>query len=266
MANHESKGTALITGASTGIGATYADRLARRGYDLVLVARDRQRLEDLAHRLRSETGVRTEVIKADLTSKADLAFIEERLRSDHSISILVNNAGTAGASQVIGADLDQIESMIQLNVLALTRLAAAAAPGFAERGKGIIVNLSSVLGIAPEVAGAVYGASKAYVLNFTLSLHQELNPKGVQVQAVLPGMTRTEIWARSGKDIDSLPQNMLMEVEEMVDAALTGLDRKELVTIPSLPDPADWNAFTAARQKLGPNLSHKEAAPRYKVA
>ena len=263
MNPHTDKGVALITGASSGIGATYADRLAHRGYDLVLVARDAPRLEQLAARLRTDTGVTIEVVRADLTQEADLSRVEQRLRSDVTITMLVNNAGVAVLGPLVGGDLGSLEAMIDLNVVAVTRLASAAATNFVARGAGILINLSSVLALAPEQFNAVYSATKAYVLNLSLSLHQELSPSGVQVQVVLPGATRTALWARAGVDVAGLPASMLMEVEEMVDAALVGLDRRELVTIPSLPDSADWEAYTAARLSLGPNLSRQHAADRY---
>jgi uncharacterized protein len=259
-------GSALITGASTGIGATYADRLARRGYDLILVARDQVRLEDVAARLRAETGVAVQVVKADLTVKPDLLRVEQLLRTDESITVLVNNAGIAASGGFAGSDPDRVEAMVQLNVLAVARLAGAALPGFLARGRGIIINLASVVALAPERFAGIYGGTKAFVLHFSQSLHQEVGAAGVQVQAVLPGATRTEIWERSGIDLSTLPASMVMGVDEMVDAALAGLDRGELVTIPALPDVADWEAFTAARLNLGPNLSLDHAADRYKVA
>jgi short-subunit dehydrogenase len=265
MNTHTDKGVALITGASSGIGATYADRLARRGYDLILVARDAPRLEQLAARLQADTGITSEVFRADLTEEADLARVEQRLRSHPTMTMLVNNAGVAVGGPLAGGDLDRLEAMIDLNVVAVTRLASAAATNFVARGAGILINLSSVLALAPEQFNAVYSGTKAYVLNLSLSLHQELSPSGVQVQVVLPGATRTAIWERAGIDVASLPASMLMEVEEMVDAALVGLDRHELVTIPSLPDSADWEAFTAARLHLGPNLSREHAADRYNL-
>jgi uncharacterized protein len=264
--NHPNfKRTALITGASSGIGATYADRLARRGYDLILVARDRQRLDRLATRLSGETRVQVATLQADLTSKADLARVEQRLRSDDSITMLVNNAGVGANGTLANADLDSIEAMIRLNVVALTRLAAAAASGFVARGKGKLINIGSVVALAPETFNASYSATKAYVLSLSQSLHAEIGKHGAQVQVVLPGVTRTEIWERTGIDVSSLPASMIMEAGEMVDAALAGLDRGELVTVPSLPDAADWEAFIAARVRLGPNLSHDHAADRYKV-
>jgi short-subunit dehydrogenase len=259
-------GTALITGASTGIGATYADRLARRGHDLILVARDHQRLEALATRLRAATGVAVEVLPADLTQGAGLARVEQRLRSDERITLLLNNAGMAVSGSLLDADPDRLQAMILLNVLAPTRLAAAIAPGFVRRGGGTLINIASVLALAPELFNGVYSGTKAYLLNFTQSLQQEIGKAGVRVQAVLPGATRTEIWERAGTDINALPASMLMEVDAMVDAALKGLDSGEQVTIPSLPDPGQWEAFTSARLALAPNLSRDRPAARYLAA
>ena len=255
-------GTALITGASAGIGATYAERLARRGHDLLLVARDRVRLEALAARLRADTGVSVEVLPADLTQRADLARVEQRLREDARITMLVNNAGIAVAGSLVDADPDRLEAMIQLNVVAPTRLAAAVAPRFAAAGSGTLVNVASVLALAPEMFNGSYSGTKAYVLNLSQALQHELAPRGVRVQAVLPGATRTELWERAGIELASLPPSMVMDVNEMVDAALAGLDHGETVTIPSLPDQGDWEAYSAARLALAPNLSRDRAAPR----
>ncbi|WP_394790777.1 SDR family NAD(P)-dependent oxidoreductase [Rhodoferax sp.] len=258
-----SLGTALITGASSGIGAVYADRLAQRGYDLILVARDQARLEALAERLRAEAGVQVEVLPAALTVKADVARIEQRLRSDASITLLLNNAGVASKGSLVESDIDSVDEMVQLNVVTLTRLAAAALAGFVPRGKGILVNIGSVVALVPETFNASYSATKAYVLSLSQSLHAEASPSGVQVQAVLPGATRTEIWDRAGFGLANLPSEILMDTADMVDAALVGMDRRELITIPSLPDAADWEAFTAARMKMGPNLSRNQPATRY---
>jgi hypothetical protein len=261
MTSH--KGSALITGASAGIGATYAKRLAQRGYDLILVARDGGKLSQLAASLGDKFGVKTEVTPADLTKKSDLVRIEARLVEDPNIALFVNNAGIVGPTQTVGADPDALESVIALNVIAATRLAAAAATAFAPRKQGAIINLASVVAFAPERFGSAYGASKAYVLHLSQSLQHELATSGVQVQAVLPGATRTEIFDRAGIDIAMLDPNILMDVGEMVDAALVGFDRGELVTIPALPEAADYAALEAARAHLGPNLSRNHAAPRY---
>ncbi|UXY54285.1 SDR family NAD(P)-dependent oxidoreductase [Pseudomonas tohonis] len=264
MSSHNLKGTALITGASSGIGATYAERLARRGLDLLLVARDQKRLDELARRLGGEYGVKVDTLKADLTQRADLRAVEQRLATDAAIKVLVNNAGVAQNGTLADADLDQVDSMIQLNVTALTHLSVVAAKRFGDAGEGAIINLASVVALIPEMFNATYSATKAYVLSLTQTLNHEIAAKGVQVQAVLPGITRTEIWERSGIDAAHLDPNMIMEAGEMVDAALAGFDQGELVTIPSLPDAADWAAVVSARTKLGPNMSRSSAAARYK--
>ncbi|REE20776.1 hypothetical protein B0G71_3914 [Paraburkholderia sp. BL27I4N3] len=262
-ATQSGKGTALVTGASSGIGAVYADRLARRGYDLILVARDVQRLNGLAERLTSQTGRHVETIGADLTVKADVRRIEERLRTDRGITMLVNNAGVGATAPLIDSDVDELEKMIDLNVTALTRLTAAVVPGLVERGNGIVINIASIVALSPEMLNGTYSGTKAYVLNLTQSLHHEVGGKGVQSQAVLPGATSTAFWDRAGLAVEHLPQQIVMTAEDMVDAALAGLDQGELVTIPSLPDVADWERFNSARQHLQPNLSHKVPAARY---
>jgi short-subunit dehydrogenase len=257
-----SKGTALVTGASSGIGAIYAERLAARGYDLILVARNQDRLTELAKRLASQFHRRTEVIVADLTGDG-LATVEAVLRQNTSISLLVNNAGILAAGPLLSSDLNRMDEMIAINVRAPMRLAYAAAPGFVERGGGAIINIGSIVGVAPEILNGVYGGTKAFMLAFSLSLHKELADKNVRVQAVLPGATATEVWERAGMPIANLPAAIVMKAEDVVDAALAGFDQGELVTLPSLPDVADWDAYEAARQKLMPNLSRNTPAARY---
>lgn len=254
----------LITGASTGIGATYADRFARRGHDLVLVARNEQRMEALAARLRQETGVAIDIIQADLTQAADLTVVEARLRDDPRIGILINNAGTALGGAFIEQSTDDVTQLVALNTVALLRLASAAAPRFAAAGEGAIVNIGSVVGLAPEFAMTVYGATKAFALFLSQGLSVELGPQGVYVQAVLPAATRTEIWERAGADVNTM--DGVMEVDELVDAALAGFDRREPVTIPPLPDVEQWNAFQSARQAMLPNTRQEHAAARYRTA
>ncbi len=255
------KQTFLVTGASNGIGAVYADRLAKRGHDLVLVARSADKLEALAERLRHETGVAVEVLAADLGKAGDLAKVEARLREDAAITGLVNNAGIAGEGPILTADPAHIDNMIALNVSAVTRLAAAIAPRLATRGSGTIINITSVTALMPEAFTAVYPATKAFVLAFSEALQAELGPKGVHVQAVLPGITRTAIWEE--ERLAQIPAEMVMSVDDMVDAALAGLDLGERITIPSLPDTADLERFLAARGALRPNLSLRKPAPRY---
>lgn len=258
------KPSVLITGASTGIGAVYADRFARRGHDLVLVARDADRMQALAARLRRETGVAIDVVPADLTSPDDLAKVEARLRDDARIGILVNNAGAAAPGSFEEQTPDETGRLIALNTTALTRLTSAVTPRFVRAGEGAIINIASVVALAPELGLTVYGATKAFVLFLTQGLNLELGPKGVYVQAVLPAATRTEIWERSGRDVNSL--SGVMEVDELVDAALVGFDRRETITIPPLPDAGQWTAFDAARQSMLPNFVNAHAAPRYRSA
>lgn len=254
--------TVLITGASAGIGATYAERFAQRGHDLVLVARDRARLETLAARLRTQHPIAVDVLPADLTQQADLAAVEARLRDDARIGILVNNAGMAQSGGFLQQNADGIDRLIALNVTALTRLAGAVAPRFAQSGTGAIVNVGSVVGFAPEFGMSIYGATKAFVLFLSQGLNLELSSKGVYVQAVLPAATRTEIWERAGIDVDSLPE--VMEVSDLVDAALVGFDRRELVTIPPLQVAGRWDALDGARQGLLSDIRQAQVAERYR--
>jgi uncharacterized protein len=265
MVTQTSVGTAVVTGASTGIGAVYAERLAKRGYDLVLVARDRSKLDRLARQITDDTRRSVEVVAADLNNKKDLTAVETKLRTDSSITLLVNNAGVASGAPLLGSDVDQMDAMIALNVTALTRLTYAAVPGFVARGKGAIINISSIVAVAPELLNGVYGASKAYVLAFSQSLQHELNGKGIRVQAVLPGATRTPLWSLAGIDVDTALKGRVMDAGDMVDAALAGFDLGEFATVPSLPELKDWNAFEAAREALKPNLSLAEPARRYGV-
>ncbi|WP_416203139.1 SDR family NAD(P)-dependent oxidoreductase [Xanthomonas euvesicatoria] len=251
----------LITGASTGIGAVYAERFAQRGHNLVLVARDKERLDALAARLRDSHRVSVDVLQADLTQPADLTAVETRLRDDALIGILVNNAGIAQSGGIVQQDATAIDRLIALNITALTRLSAAVAPRFAQSGSGAIVNLGSVVGLAPEFGMSVYGATKAFVLFLSQGLHVELGAKGVYVQAVLPAGTRTEIWERAGIDINTLSD--LMDVGELVDAALVGFDRRELVTIPPLHVAERWDALDGARQGLLSDIRQANAAERY---
>ena len=260
------QGTALITGASSGIGAVYAERLARRGYDVILVARNRDRLIALADRITSETRQSVEILDADLNDRDALAAVEAKLRQDASITLLVNNAGVGTHTPLLDSDVDAMTRMIDLNVIALTRLTYAAVPGFVARGKGAVINISSIVAISPETLNGVYGGSKAFVLAFSQSLHHELADKGVQVQAVLPGATATDFWQTGGLPIEHLPEGIVMSASDMVDAALTGFDRRELVTIPSLHADEEWDAYEAARRAMSPHLSSDVPAPRYATA
>ena len=256
-------GTALITGASTGIGATYADRLARRGYDLILVSRNQAALEQLAARLTADTGVSVRVLAADLTVGADLRRVEAVLRDDPSITLLVNNAGAATLGALAGADLERLDRDIQLNIVAPTHLSRAVLPGFIARNRGTLVNIASVMSQMVQPGNSVYGGTKAYLLHFSEVLAAELRASAIRVQAVLPGATATALWNGSGVELKDLPSEIVMNVGVMVDAALSGLDLGETITIPSLPDAGDWQRLVRARDDLQPNLSRKQPALRY---
>jgi uncharacterized protein len=263
MTSIRSQGIALITGASTGIGAIYADRLAKRGHDLILVARNKARLASLARRIANDTGRKVETVEADLTAPADLKRVEHILRTNAGISMLVNNAGVGATAPLLASDVDKMEDMIRLNVTALTRLTYAAAPAFVARGNGTIINISSAVAIAPELLNGVYGATKAFVLALTQTLVHELADKGVRVQAVLPGATATEFWDIAGMPVHQLPAQMVMSADDLVDAALAGLDLDEIVTIPSLPDQTEWDRYETARRAMSGKLSSAIPAPRY---
>jgi hypothetical protein len=264
--NTQSKGLAVITGASSGIGAVYADRLARRGYDLLLVARSTRRLDKLAEKLAGETRRKIEVMTADLTNRADVEWVARFLREDPRVTLLVNNAGVGATAPLLNSDAAEMSRMIALNVEALTRLTYAAVPGFVKRGSGTIINIASVVAIAPERLNGVYGGTKAFVLAFSQSLRHELANTGVKVQVVLPGATATDFWDNAGKPVEQLPKHIVMSASNMVDAALAGFDQREFVTIPALPDAGQWESYEAARQALMPNLSRAEPADRYGVA
>jgi len=259
------QGIALITGASTGIGAVYADRLAKRGYDLILVARSKDKLDDVAKQIRSTTGRKAEILQADLSVPADVKRVADRLASDSSITAFVNNAGIASASKLLEADPAYLDQMIQINVTAFTRLAISAASNFVKHSRGLIINIGSVVALAPELLNGVYSGSKAFVQNFSTALKNELVKKGVTVQVVLPGATATPLWEKAGVPVASLPPEWVMTTEDMVDASLSGLDQGEFATIPALPNVADFEAYEKARLALAPNLSRKAPAARYGV-
>jgi uncharacterized protein len=265
MTGAQNNGTALITGASTGIGALYADRLAYRGYNLIIVARNQVRLDSLARKLTTATGRSIEVVAADLTQWADLATVEKILQQDASITMLVNNAGVGSVASILHADVNAMQQMINLNITALTRLSYAAAPAFVKRGTGTIINISSVVAIAAEALNGVYSASKSYVLSFGHSLQKDLADKGVRVQTVLPGATATEFWDVAGYPPQKTSE-ITMSAEDCVDAALAGLDAGELVTIPGLHDGSLWTHWEAERKAIGRKFRNAKPAPRYRVA
>lgn len=263
--NSNTNGFAVVTGASTGMGAVYADRLARRGHDLILVARNTDKLKALADQVVQATGRRVETLTADLRRAADLETIAQRLRTDPAISMLVNNAGVGSSTPLLDSDVAAMGEMIALNVDALMRLTYAAAPAFVARGGGTIVNMASIVAIGPEILNGVYGGTKAFVVAFTQSLHHELAGRGLRVQAVCPGAVGTDFWALAGTPLDQLPPTIVMSPQDAVDAALAGLDQGEIVTLPALADLAAWQTYEDARQALIPIISRTQPAARYGV-
>lgn len=226
-----SRKRALVTGASAGIGEAFAEKLAQSGYDLIVVARDRQRLEKLAEKLQHSDNAQVEVLSADLTDPTELHVVE-RVVSDGNLDLLVNNAGFGTYGTFADLDPDREESEIRLNVIALVRLTRAALPGMVERGSGAIINVSSMGAFQAGPFNATYCATKAFVNSFTEALHEELRGTGVQVQALCPGFTRTEFQQRAGIEVVRVPSMAWMEADEVVNSALAALQNGEVVCVP----------------------------------
>lgn len=261
--SQEPKPAALITGASEGIGAVYADRLAKRGYRLIVVARSADRLQLLARTLQEKYQTVIQPIAADLTSAAELARVEHILGTDREISLLVNNAGAAKASVLVDVTSTQLNAMISLNVTALTQLCLAVLPRFLEQRRGTIVNIGSILALHPMPLSSIYSATKAYVLQFTRALQQEVAGKNITVQLVLPSRIRTEMWQKAGSSLSKLDQRTIMSPEDLVDAALSAMEKRELITIPSLEDTTMWSTFDHARMKLFLGSQNGKPGSRY---
>lgn len=265
-----SRKTAVVTGASSGIGAVYADRLAARGYDLVLVARRGDRLAALAEKLSAAHGVKVRSLVADLGNDADIDKIEEVLRNDDSVQLLVNNAGLARLRTLAKSTIEDSMEQVSLNIVALTRLTQAALPRFVARNVGTIINIASVLSVHSWEASSVYSGTKAYVLTFSRGIQDELAKAGsnVKLQIVLPASTATEIWSEgvSGIPLSALGQDTIMSAEDCVDAALTGLDNGELITWPSVDDEKLWSSYDSARAALFAATQTGTPASRYRKA
>lgn len=266
MSDSNSKKVAVVTGASSGIGAVYADRLAARGYDLVLVARRADRLEALSQKISKAYGAKVQVIAADLEKEADLVSVEKVLATDPAVRMLVNNAGLSRLRPIEHSPLQDSLSQIALNITALVRLTHAVLPALLSRNDGVIVNIASVLAIHTLPVSSVYSGTKAFVLNFSRGLQDELAQTGVKVQVVLPASTATEIWDASGVPLSTLDQETVMTAETLVDAALAGLDKGETITWPSVADATLWDKYDAARSALFAATQTSRPAPRYKAA
>jgi uncharacterized protein len=220
--------TALVTGATAGIGAAFARQLAARGHDLVLVARDGSRLRALA----AELPTAVEALPADLATDVGCALVEGRCAA--GVDLLVNNAGLGTKGAFHEAPVEQEEHLLRLNVRAVMRLTHAALPPMVQRRSGAVLNVSSVAGFAPGTRGATYSASKAWVTNFSESLHLQYAEHGVRVLALCPGFTRTEFHARAEMDVSGIPDRLWLDADDVVRTALRDLDAGKSLSVPGL--------------------------------
>ncbi len=262
---------ALVTGASSGIGAAFAKRLAGDRYDLILVARRGDRLEALAQDIRKNHPVAVEVLVADLTQPAELQAVEERIANASDLAMLVNNAGFGGYMPFISLEPDRAEELIRLQVLAVTRLTRAALPGMIARGQGAIINVSSRLAYSaplpspPLPKRATYAATKAYINVFTQILANELEGTGVRLQALCPGVVQTEFHQRMGMDPGQYPPGLVMAPEDLVEASLVGLERGEVICIPALADPSLVAQIDENQRRLFEQSRTGQVAERYQA-
>lgn len=257
---------AVVTGASAGIGQSFAERLARDAWDLVLVARRRDRLDELAAKLReAHHGRRVDVLAADLTAPEGVHAVEQRIAAEPTLELLVNNAGFGTSGAFAELDRDAEEQELRLNVVALTRLTHAALEAFRARGHGTVINVSSLAGFQPAPFNATYAATKAFVNSFTQSLHEELRGTGMRVQLLCPGFTRTEFQEVAGVRTDGVPAFAWMEPEAVVDASLEGLRRGELIVIPGAGNKVMGAVLrtlpSAAARRLGATILRRTLAP-----
>jgi short-subunit dehydrogenase len=257
------KGTAVVTGATGGIGALYAAGLAERGYDLLLVGRQQKTLDAVAKAVKQKANVKVETIVANLAEAKELARIEARISSDPAITTLINSATSVTFSPLAKLGLQALDETITVNITALTRLTHAVLPGLLARGAGAIVNMASVLAFHPWPEFSVYNASKAYVVSFSQALQGEVADKGVLVQVVTPPAVDTDFWNHAGLPVSNLPAGAVMKPQHLVDAALRGLDRGESWVFPSLSEQALWDDHQKTRQALVGGLMNGAPAPRY---
>ena len=230
----DSRPLAVVTGASAGIGAAYARRLAAEGFDLVLVARRKDRLEALASELRSRHGVEVEVLPADLTKDAELKAVEDRIARAENLEFLLNNAGFGAGGWFYKTPVDSHDAMHRLHVMATLRLSHAALRRMTARGRGAVVNVSSVAAFVTRPGTTSYYATKAWINCFTEGLYLELKTarSPVRVQALCPGYTLTEFHDVMGFDRKLVPASLWMSAEEVVEASLRGLARGRLIVVP----------------------------------
>lgn len=256
-------GTAVITGASAGLGKLFADRFAERGYDLILIARRANRLETLAKSLKEQYGVAAGWIAADLGNAIELDEVVRTIAADRSITLLLNNAGTAALGRVADSQAEDLAAMINVNIVALTRLSIAVLSGFKERNRGTIVNIGSVLGLHSLPISSIYSGTKGYVLNFTRGLQDEVSGTGVQVQLVLPAAIATDIWDNAGVPVSQLDPSTVMTAEDAVDAILAGLDLGEFIILPSVENASLFTEYDKTRIQVLTASQTSTPASRY---
>jgi hypothetical protein len=265
--NAAKKGTALVTGTTSGIGAAYAERLAREGFDLILVSRRDEKLQAQAQRLQREAGIRVATLCADLSQPGDLRAVEQRILDEPELTLLVNNAGRGDITPFTEMSRELVGNMIALNVTALTALTHAALPGMLARGAGTIINVASGLSFAVMAPFTVYGATKAYVAHFTELLHAEVGSKGIRLQALVPGLTRTNLGNAEEKGFfEQFPAEMVMMPADLVDASLASLEMGELFCFPRLEDPRQWDEVSRAMRAIGTTPMSSKPAARYRLA
>ncbi len=253
---------ALVTGASAGIGRNFAEHLARTGHDLVIVARREDRLRALAEELGAATQADVEVLAADLGSDAGTAAVAARIAAG-GVDMLINNAGYATRGRVAELDPDALDAMLRVNILALSRLSAAAMKAMTAAGRGTIINIASGTVFMQMPGNAGYGASKNYVMAFTRHMQIEAAGTGVRVQLLVPGVIATDFHEVAGNDLANFPPERVMQADDLVVASLRALEMDEPVCIPSLPEIRDWDNYVAAEALVAKNCSRDRPAARY---
>jgi short-subunit dehydrogenase len=261
---------ALVTGASSGLGAAFAERLAHDGYDLLIAARRRDRLEALAEKLQSNDRGNVEVIVADLSKPDDLLSVEKHIQEDQALDLLVNNAGFGGYKAFVELDPEKATELINLKVLAVTRLTRAALPGMLARGRGAIINVSSRLAFSGSMGStqlpkrATYAGANAFINTFSQLIQSEVEGTGVQVQALCPGVVETEFHERVGIDSNRYPAAIVMKPEDVVQASLIGLKLGEVICVPALEDPVLLKQIHESQQQFFEQSRTGSLATRYR--
>ena len=254
----------LITGASSGIGEVFAERLAHAGRDLLLVARRENQLRETVERLAAQAGVNADILPADLSTHDGVLSLERRIAELGRLDMLVNAAGYAARGRVAELDPDALDAMLAVNIVALSRLSHAALARMVEAKSGTIINVSSGTAVMQIPGNAGYGSSKSYVSAFTRHMHLEAQGSGVRVQLLVPGVIATPFHAVAGSDLARFPPERVMSAEDLVAASLRGLELGEAVCIPSLPEISDWDSYVAAEARLAQNVSRNVPAARYR--